>query len=94
MGRSTRIIGQGYLQVTRIKRDATKRVDWVTDLLLPHRAHRPSRILMQSLFVVHLCLHPLVVFGEGQIRGCSCQLKAVQGREHFWLVSSVTKIRN
>ena len=94
MGRSRRIIGLGYLQVTHIKGDAIRRVELVTDLLLPHRVHQPSHILMQSLFVAHLCLHPLVVFGEGQIRGCFCQLKAVQARGHFLLVSSVTKIRS
>jgi hypothetical protein len=30
-------------------RNTFKRVEWITDLVLPHHVHRPSRILRQSL---------------------------------------------
>ena len=76
-------------------RTRSKRAKWIKkNLLLPHHVHQPSRILMRSLYVVHLFLHPLAVFGEGQIRGCSFQLKAGQGQEHFLPVLNVMKIQN
>ena len=36
----------------------------------PHRVHRPSRVLLQTLCMANRFLHLLVCFGEGQIREC------------------------
>jgi hypothetical protein len=45
------IMEEGHL-VTRNKvRNAFKRVEWMTDLVLPDRVHQPSRILLQSLCI-------------------------------------------
>jgi hypothetical protein len=66
MGRCTRVIGQVclYAWVNHV-RDAFIRVKCMTDLFLPHRVRRPSRIPLQSLCVAHVFQHPRVVFGEG-----------------------------
>ena len=36
----------------------------------PHRVHRPSRVLLQTLCMANRFLHILVCFGEGQILEC------------------------
>jgi hypothetical protein len=58
----------------------------MADLLLPHHVRRPSRILLQSLCMAHLFQHLQVVFGEGQMRGCSFQLKTGRVREKYLMV--------
>jgi hypothetical protein len=65
-----------------------------TDLLLLRHVHRPSHILMRNLCVARPCCRRQLVFGGGQRRGCSCQLKAGREQGHSLLVSNERKKPN
>ena len=55
-----RIVGQGRLYAgANDVRNVFRIIEWMTDLLLPHREHWPSRILLQTMCVADHFLHLL-----------------------------------
>ena len=60
--------GQGclYARVNEVRKRVPWRIEWMKDLFLPHRVHRPSRILLNVLSVANHLLHLLVFLEKGR----------------------------
>ena len=81
-----------YPPVTRNEvRETIRRVERITDLLLPLRVHRPSCILTQSMCVVHVFRHLQIYFWRSVDTRV---LLRVEVRGHSSLVSSAMVIQN